>query len=445
MITWMQKHKKWLITTIWISTIAFVGAGFVGWGSYKFGKSGGDFAKIGNIAVTVKDVQNQYQNLYSQYKEMFGDKFNDEMAKNMNLKDIAFNNTLQNALVLNYAQDLGLQTTNIDVVQQLVKINAFQKNGKFDKNTYIKVLAQNNITPVDFEISMKQEILIQKINSLLKQFTNTSKSELKNMQSLLFMEDKLKIQIINPDTLKVEFNDAQLKAYWEQNKENYLSSISYKIQKSVFDITKDEKASKNIALKSYLKLKNDKIKFQTKEIMYKNDIPFTKDNLIKFNEAKLGKVLKPMIENNKYFVIKILEKINPSQLSFNKAKQSVTQDFINYKKEILLDEQSKKVLANFNGKDIGYINRESIDKVSGLDSQETIQFFNQLFLVTSKKDIIKLDSKVIVYEILDTRLAKNNNNEKYLVVDKIIGNIKYQVVIQNFIDQLKNKYEIIKY
>ena len=444
MITWMQKHKKWLITTIWISTIAFVGAGFVGWGSYKFGKSGGDFAKVGNITVKVKDVQNQYQNLYSQYKEMFGDKFNDEMAKNMKLKDIAFNNSLQNALVLNYAQDLGLQATNIDVVQQLIKINAFQKNGKFDKNTYIKVLAQNNITPVDFEISMKQEILIQKINSLLKQFTNTSKSELKQMQSLLFMEDKLKIQIINPDTLKVEFNDAQLKAYWEQNKENYLSSISYKIQKSVFNISEDTKASKNIALKSYLKLKNNKIKFQTKEIISENDIPFTKDNLIKFNEAKLGKVLKPMIENNKYFVIKILEKINPSQLSFNKAKQSVTQDFINYKKEILLDEQSKKVLANFNGKDIGYITRESIDKVPGLNSQEAIQFFSQLFLVTSKKDIIKLDSKVVVYEILDTRLAKYDD-KKDLVVNKIISNIKYQVVIQNFINQIKNKYEIIKY
>ena len=444
MITWMQKHKKWLITTIWISTIAFVGAGFVGWGSYKFGKSGGDFAKVGNITVKVKDVQNQYQNLYSQYKEMFGDKFNDEMAKNMKLKDIAFNNSLQNALVLNYAQDLGLQATNIDVVQQLVKINAFQKNGKFDKNTYIKVLAQNNITPVDFEISMKQEILIQKINSLLKQFTNTSKSELKQMQSLLFMEDKLKIQIINPDTLKVEFNDAQLKEYWKQNKENYLSSISYKIQKSVFNIGEDTKASKNIALKSYLKLKNNKIKFQTKEIISENDIPFTKDNLIKFNEAKLGKVLKPMIENNKYFVIKILEKINPSQLSFNKAKQSVTQDFINYKKEILLDEQSKKVLANFNGKDIGYITRESIDKVPGLNSQEAIQFFSQLFLVTSKKDIIKLDSKVVVYEILDTRLAKYDD-KKDLVVNKIISNIKYQVVIQNFINQIKNKYEIIKY
>ena len=41
MITWMQRHKKWLVITIWISTIAFVGAGFVGWGSYEYGKQGG--------------------------------------------------------------------------------------------------------------------------------------------------------------------------------------------------------------------------------------------------------------------------------------------------------------------------------------------------------------------------------------------------------------------
>ncbi len=47
MITWMQKHKKWLIVTIWISTIAFVGAGFVGWGSYDYGKSDSAVAIVG--------------------------------------------------------------------------------------------------------------------------------------------------------------------------------------------------------------------------------------------------------------------------------------------------------------------------------------------------------------------------------------------------------------
>ena len=50
MITWMQKHKKYLVITIWISTIAFVGAGFVGWGAYDFNKSRAtSVAKVGDI------------------------------------------------------------------------------------------------------------------------------------------------------------------------------------------------------------------------------------------------------------------------------------------------------------------------------------------------------------------------------------------------------------
>ena len=41
MITWMQKHHKYLVVTIWISVIAFVGAGFVGWGAYSYGDNKG--------------------------------------------------------------------------------------------------------------------------------------------------------------------------------------------------------------------------------------------------------------------------------------------------------------------------------------------------------------------------------------------------------------------
>ena len=52
MITWMQKHKKYLVITIWISTIAFVGAGFVGWGAYKFGAAADAIATVGETKVT---------------------------------------------------------------------------------------------------------------------------------------------------------------------------------------------------------------------------------------------------------------------------------------------------------------------------------------------------------------------------------------------------------
>ena len=73
MITWMQRHKKWLVITIWISTIAFVGAGFVGWGSYKYGSSSGAVALVGNKKIKISDLQDEYNILYAKYQDALGD------------------------------------------------------------------------------------------------------------------------------------------------------------------------------------------------------------------------------------------------------------------------------------------------------------------------------------------------------------------------------------
>ena len=76
MINWMQKHKKSLIPTVWISTIAFVGAGFVGWGAYDLNKSRStSVAKVGDTAISIKEFQNKYSEVYNYFKVFFT-KFN---------------------------------------------------------------------------------------------------------------------------------------------------------------------------------------------------------------------------------------------------------------------------------------------------------------------------------------------------------------------------------
>ncbi|XPV54069.1 MAG: SurA N-terminal domain-containing protein [Halarcobacter ebronensis] len=138
----MQRHKKWLVITIWISTIAFVGAGFVGWGSYDYGSKGGAVAVVGDREVTVEEYQREYSSLYDQYARMFGNQFNQEMADKLKLKDAAYKLIIQKNLILSFADELGLDVTNEEIAKQLVLIPAFLKDGKFDKDTYIKVLQQ---------------------------------------------------------------------------------------------------------------------------------------------------------------------------------------------------------------------------------------------------------------------------------------------------------------
>ena len=90
MIEWMQKHKKSLIPTIWISTIAFVGAGFVGWGAYDMNANrAGSIARVGQISITNQEYKIKSTELYNRLNAMSDGQFTQEQAKNMHLDRIA--------------------------------------------------------------------------------------------------------------------------------------------------------------------------------------------------------------------------------------------------------------------------------------------------------------------------------------------------------------------
>ena len=98
MITWMQRHKKWLIITIWISTIAFVGAGFVGWGQYSYGDKAGAVAKVGKIEITQGELQKAYSRLYTRYNQMLQGNFMKKKQNSLVYKNKLLNN-LNNKLL----------------------------------------------------------------------------------------------------------------------------------------------------------------------------------------------------------------------------------------------------------------------------------------------------------------------------------------------------------
>ena len=146
MITWMQRHKKYLIITIWISTIAFVGAGFVGWGQYSYGDKAGAAAKVGDVEITIGELQKTYSNLYAQYNEMFQGNFDEEKAKSFGLQSQALKQLMDQALVLNLGIYYDLDVSDDEVLERLKTKEFFFRDGVFDKEIYKQVLSRNNMT-----------------------------------------------------------------------------------------------------------------------------------------------------------------------------------------------------------------------------------------------------------------------------------------------------------
>lgn len=479
MITWMQRHKKWLIITIWISAIAFIGAGFVGWGSYNYGKKQGTVAVVGDREVAYEEFQREYSYLYDQYRNMFGEQFNDEIAKQLNLSDMAYNMVIQKNLILSYADELRLDVTQEEVAKELVKMTAFYKDGKFDKQTYVQVLAQNRTTPVEFEESLKRDILLDKIHQIVS--INPTNKEVQNMAQLLFLEDDINIEIIDVDNIELNIKEEDLKEYFQANQSNYMSLPSYELmmstldfiekevsldeieayyEKNKFDFKKEDgilktveeakedvivaikaQESKKEALKLYLDLKKEVLAFETTDTFFENKLPFSLEEIQVISAAEEGEVLKPFLYNNQYVIVKVNKKIDPQPLSFKDAYTMVRNDYEQTQRQIEVAQKATQKLENFKGEPVGFVNRTSTHAIKGLNQDQAAQFLSQLFEAKEPKGFLQIENKVVLYKINDSRLG-SVNQEREAIIQTSLQNLLNNELMNNLINDMENRTQI---
>jgi len=483
MITWMQKHRKYLVITIWISTIAFVGAGFVGWGAYNYNLNrAGAVALVGKKKITLQELNRAYTNIYNYYQEQRKGAFSREEAKKMHLEEIALEQLINETLKLNYASDLGLTTLDSEVEKALESTKAFQSGGVFNKEQYYRVLKNIQMTPKEYEESLRKEITLRKLDNILK--LKSTPLEIETFGASIFMQDKLAVKIIRVNDANITINENDLKNFWEKRKKNYLTKKSYDlsiIEMPVAFIKVDEnetkefytknrykytdkdgkiesyeqaknrviqdiqfKKGKVFALKKYLSLKKGKIKADKKVTVSVDDNSYPQDKL---KLASAGDVLKPFRYKNEYIVAKVVKVNMPKPMSFEQAKSIVKQEYMENLKKELLTKSAKTNLTNFkNGTDIGYICRDDIKKVKGLNEVEAIEFLNQVFNSNKKEGFKVFENKAIVYKILEQKLLNKNKLKTYSsLLEKNVVNAKATELDRKLLTVLRNRYKIERY
>ncbi len=482
MISWMQKHRKYLVVTIWISTIAFVGAGFVGWGAYSYNQDKkNSVATVGNKEITVKELQSAYSNLYNYYNQMLGGQLTQEKAKELRLEDIALNQLIQEALLLNYASDHGIIALDEEIVSKLHSIDSFKENGRFSKERYFQVLKSIRSDARSFEKGIEKEIIIEKLNSLLN--LPATSLETKMLYSSAYMEDKLKVKTLSIDSKDINITDEELKKFWQEHKDSYLSKRSYEIEairvnsdeievndeslKEYYDEHKGlfkgeddkilpfEKAKEKVAqrlkkkkaktaiLKKYLALKSGKLKGKTEMIVEGESEIETQ----KLHKTPIGSYIKTIELKDGYMTAKLVAINNPKPLDFEKAKTMAKADLTTLKIKEELKQKAKNELSSLkNAKEIGFINKDDVDKLDMLDKNESTRFLNYLFTSTQKTGYYLFDKKALVYEITDQKLFDEEKfKEKEADIKKSAQMLKKSRIEDELIKTLQKKYKIEKH
>ena len=481
MISWMQKHKKYLVITIWISTIAFVGAGFVGWGAYKFGSGGDVVAEVGEVKIGYKDLQQKYSQLYNTYNRLFKGNFDQQKAKEFGLEKQALGALVKEALLENFAKDHDIMVSDEEVAQKIASMDIFRQNGTFSKKLYLQLLRNNGLKPKDFEQSVKKELLIQKVSKLLA--PKLFDTEFDTIASALFIGDKIEYKPIDTSDIVVEANEEALKKYFQNHKENYFTptiyhlalievpfldeKVSEKQMKAYYEghrikykdkdgkilpfeqakalVEKDikRKMAKRDALKTYIAFKKGKVSAQ-KQIAISHLDSLPKKIVEQIKNASVGTTFKPVEQESGYVIYKLIKIEPPRAMNFQEAKNRVETDYIKEQRAKLLLQKARKMLPDFHGIQTDYITRVDVDKLKALDKAEAALFLKSLFTSKEAKGFIKISyDKVVLYKILDQKLMMQEKiDENRDLVQANALRLKRDLQNDNLVNRLQKLYSI---
>jgi SurA-like N-terminal domain len=180
MLQAMRKHAKYFYVLFVIVIITFVF-----WGVGSVDKTGGVeiMAEVGPYKITAQDYWKTYDGVYRFYKEIYKDKFDEELQKKMNLKENVLDSMVSDKVLLIAAKKVGITVSNDELQDSISTEPAFMKDGVFNRDVYLNRLKLNRITPEVFENLKRQELTLEKMKRFIELSADTTDIDM-NLQKI---------------------------------------------------------------------------------------------------------------------------------------------------------------------------------------------------------------------------------------------------------------------
>ena len=201
----------------WI-IVLFVGVAFAFFGLGDYFLQSGDSstaAKIGDQKISWQSVDNIYKKVSAQY----GTQVEPKVLKNQILTQL-----IRRLALIKEVKTLGFRVGDEQVAELLVSIPAFQVDGQFSKEQYLKTLAEANYTEVGFRQELGQDLLLGQLEQGINQSSFITPMELKNIVGLVDQKRDFGYMILSANKYKkeIKISEEQIKSYYDQHKTSFI-------------------------------------------------------------------------------------------------------------------------------------------------------------------------------------------------------------------------------
>jgi len=134
---------------------------------------------IGKYKAGIDEYRDTYDRLYELYRKIYQERLNDELLKKLDIKRKAVEEIIQRRLLLLEAKRMGIKVRDEEVRESILNSPAFQKDGRFNNELYLRILQLNHLTPEGFMQIQKEDLTLGKIRRILSDSVVVTDEELK--------------------------------------------------------------------------------------------------------------------------------------------------------------------------------------------------------------------------------------------------------------------------
>ena len=225
-------------------TILIIALVFIFWGGWRnYSGNRNVVAQVNDEAISYEQFQKVYERLADQYRDQFGGNMPKGLLESLDVQGQAIEQLIQRSLLRQGAREMGIVVSNLEVQQAIEKMEAFRDAGGFSVEQYKNIITSSGMTPTSFEETMRTDLLAGKVTQFLIEFAKLTPLEVK--EQFNFDNEQIKIESVAFSGAdfrnKVESDEAVLKAYYDENQNNYMTEPQVKLNFLVFPFDTETK------------------------------------------------------------------------------------------------------------------------------------------------------------------------------------------------------------
>jgi peptidyl-prolyl cis-trans isomerase D len=162
MLKALRGKKSSLLIKI-VLVVITIGFSFWGIESYLFTRVDNTVASVDGTDITQDQFRQRFDESRQRMMQMMGGAVDASYFETPEFKRQVLDQLVNEQVLLEANKKLGVNITNERVKHEILAIPAFQKDGKFDPDTYRMLLTARNMSPLSFDDTVRQSLSVREL------------------------------------------------------------------------------------------------------------------------------------------------------------------------------------------------------------------------------------------------------------------------------------------